>query len=478
VERFRARWALANATFYGGDPAEAMDQASALAAESAAAGLTVFEARCRCLIGLGVTWEDPVAGAAILDDAVALAREAGDGFALIDNQHCRANAQFLLGNLAAGEADMAAVRPLAEASGSGFHLGWDGGARALAAVVAADPAGAIGAGRAGQAVARRAGESNSDAMATQFLCFALADTGHPEEALREIAVAGELFARRPGWLTGTCLAAAEAYVLATAGRDEAAAPAAARSAERARQDGAPSFAGYGLLVTAAVRRRAGQFDRARAALSELDEMIDRGHGLFAAETGLERARLWRAMGEPDRAEETAHTALIAAFETGFRRVVLLALEELAYIAGASGAVNQAARILGACRAMRHVAGLVPSAEERRWIDGTTAAIVARLGDEAAEGALAEGERLCLDEAVGYVRRARGERGRPAAGWGSLTPTEHRVVDLVVGGLSNPQIADRLFMSRGTVKAHLAHVFAKLGVATRAELAAMAARHTS
>ncbi|MGH9010387.1 MAG: helix-turn-helix domain-containing protein [Acidimicrobiia bacterium] len=52
------------------------------------------------------------------------------------------------------------------------------------------------------------------------------------------------------------------------------------------------------------------------------------------------------------------------------------------------------------------------------------------------------------------------------------------MDLVVDGHSNPQIAERLFMSRGTVKAHLAHVFAKLGVSTRAELAAVAARRTA
>jgi DNA-binding CsgD family transcriptional regulator len=91
--------------------------------------------------------------------------------------------------------------------------------------------------------------------------------------------------------------------------------------------------------------------------------------------------------------------------------------------------------------------------------------------------LAEGEQLTLDGAIAYARRARGERGRPAAGWGSLTPTERQVVDLVVEGLSNPLIAERLLMSRGTVKAHLAHVFTKLGVSTRAELAAMAVRRS-
>ena len=47
--------------------------------------------------------------------------------------------------------------------------------------------------------------------------------------------------------------------------------------------------------------------------------------------------------------------------------------------------------------------------------------------------------------------------------------------LVAEGLTNPQIAQRLFIACGTVKAHLAHVFTKVGVSTRAELAAEAVR---
>src|SRR4029453_19617259 len=85
---------------------------------------------------------------------------------------------------------------------------------------------------------------------------------------------------------------------------------------------------------------------------------------------------------------------------------------------------------------------------------------------------AEGAGLTLEEAVVYVRRARGRGRRPSTGWGSLTPTELEVVRLVVDGLSNPEIGRRLFMSRGTVKAHLSHVYAKLGVANRTELATL------
>ena len=75
----------------------------------------------------------------------------------------------------------------------------------------------------------------------------------------------------------------------------------------------------------------------------------------------------------------------------------------------------------------------------------------------------------------YARRGRGARKRPSAGWASLTPTELQVVELAAEGLSNPEIARRLFIARGTVKTHLTHVFAKLGLTTRASLAAEATR---
>jgi DNA-binding CsgD family transcriptional regulator/tetratricopeptide (TPR) repeat protein len=76
-----------------------------------------------------------------------------------------------------------------------------------------------------------------------------------------------------------------------------------------------------------------------------------------------------------------------------------------------------------------------------------------------------------------IRRGRrGTRGRPQTGWPSLTPTERSVADLVAEGLSNPQIGDRLYISRRTVQAHLAHVFAKLDLTSRAQLAALVAEH--
>ena len=77
--------------------------------------------------------------------------------------------------------------------------------------------------------------------------------------------------------------------------------------------------------------------------------------------------------------------------------------------------------------------------------------------------------------AGIRRGRRGPRSRPQFGWQSLTPTEHAVADLVAEGLSNPQIGERLYISHRTVQTHLAHVFAKLDISSRAQLAAEVTR---
>jgi pimeloyl-ACP methyl ester carboxylesterase/DNA-binding CsgD family transcriptional regulator len=81
---------------------------------------------------------------------------------------------------------------------------------------------------------------------------------------------------------------------------------------------------------------------------------------------------------------------------------------------------------------------------------------------------------------GGLRRAArtGAGARPAraaTGWGSLTEAERITALLAAEGLSNPDIASRLFVSRHTVESHLKHVYAKLGVSSRVELAALALR---
>ncbi|MCZ0978638.1 helix-turn-helix transcriptional regulator [Streptomyces diastatochromogenes] len=79
-------------------------------------------------------------------------------------------------------------------------------------------------------------------------------------------------------------------------------------------------------------------------------------------------------------------------------------------------------------------------------------------------------------ALGVRRRMPRSSDRQAEGWGAITPSEMRVVRLVADGLTNRQVANRLFLSRHTVDAHLRNVFAKLGVSSRVELARLTAVH--
>ena len=60
------------------------------------------------------------------------------------------------------------------------------------------------------------------------------------------------------------------------------------------------------------------------------------------------------------------------------------------------------------------------------------------------------------------------------GWASLTAAELRVVSGVARGMTNRSIAEKLYLSRHTVDAHLKHVYLKLDIHSRVELTVLAA----
>jgi DNA-binding NarL/FixJ family response regulator len=65
--------------------------------------------------------------------------------------------------------------------------------------------------------------------------------------------------------------------------------------------------------------------------------------------------------------------------------------------------------------------------------------------------------------------------RSTTGGDPLTEREREIAELVAGGATNKQVAVALFVSDKTVERHLSNVYAKLGVRSRTELAAMLAR---
>jgi DNA-binding CsgD family transcriptional regulator len=180
----------------------------------------------------------------------------------------------------------------------------------------------------------------------------------------------------------------------------------------------------------------GEPDTARRRLDDFIRTSDPARTCLALPLAV-RALVARGEGDHDRAEELAHAAVADSPADAFGRLaVWTCLAVLAAVSteGGGGGHEVAARLAGAADGFAHSTGL------------------------ARPKATAE----LIDSVVGACRAA-------------LTPTELRVARAVADGLSNPQIAERMFISRRTVATHLTSIFRKLGISSRAELAAVAVR---
>ena len=201
-----------------------------------------------------------------------------------------------------------------------------------------------------------------------------------------------------------------------------------------------------------------------------------------------RAYVEIAQGEPDAAARDAYDALDLAARLGSDLTVPFALDCLAMVTGDADNHLMAARLFGAAEAARRHMGMVRIKVLDAAIEARVAALRDAMGEADFDAAWGEGAALSLAEAIAYAQRGRGARNRPSSGWASLTPAELDVVGLVCEGLGNKDIAARLFVSPRTVQAHLTHVYNKLGltsrvqlaqeVAARTQLAQEASRHTT
>ena len=185
---------------------------------------------------------------------------------------------------------------------------------------------------------------------------------------------------------------------------------------------------------------AGDLAAAAAAADELDALAAGRHGRVAATAALARGRVLAAAGDA-HAEETLEDAVRRFAVEGLRLDAARSRLELARLLARAGS-PAAADVAASARSELDALGADRDAD-------AAAALMRSLG----------------------VKAAAGPRRR-----GDLSRRETEVLRLLGEGLSNAEIAERLFISPKTAEHHVSRIYARLGVRSRAEAAAWAARN--
>ncbi len=137
--------------------------------------------------------------------------------------------------------------------------------------------------------------------------------------------------------------------------------------------------------------------------------------------------------------------------------------------------DAASRPLLRAMALEAAAGHFVDADDR---DQARAAFTRAVEVYASLGAAADVARLqATFRAHGIRRGPHAKHRRAQSGWDSLTATEIKIAAFVEEGLSNPEIAARLLLSRRTVATHVSHILKKLDVHSRIDIAREAALRT-
>ncbi|MGB3896837.1 MAG: LuxR family transcriptional regulator [Mycolicibacter sinensis] len=441
--------------------------------------------------------------------ALAGAREIGDPALLA--RALIACAYSTVFNADAAQPYFDEAAELARSSGDLWRLshilGWQGNA----AIVAGDPVTARAAAEEGLGIA----EAIGDRLDSRQCRYCL---GTAQQFQGELAAAGAQFdaviadADDAHDIMRKALGVGQkAYVLAYQG-ETTAARIAAEAALTVGAELGEGFTGFAYLAAAVAALAAGDALAAQEASEKARRHLSYSPGLFAVHgayyaraalatgdllearrrsddaatapgwylmVGLTtRAQVALAQGDHGQAESDAYEALAQC--SALKAYIGLPdiLECLAAQAVPTGRYREATRLCGAAHAARQRMGAARFQVDEARYQESIAALRAALGDTAFDEAWTAGTQLSIDEAIAYAQRGRGERKRPSAGWASLTPTELDVVRLVAEGLSNSEIGARLFVSPRTAQTHLTHVYTKLGLTSRVQLAQQATRQLS
>jgi DNA-binding CsgD family transcriptional regulator len=374
---------------------------------------------------------DPALGIAAAEEGQQLADSLGDGFVSRQCRWCKGLALSLRGHFAASQQLFTDVVTEAATVNDALYLG-------LGILSAARAQIQLGEVSAARVVATAAIEASAGLYGLQqVLCLGIA----AEAALADADV-----------------------------------PAAVEACDQAR-----TLADENLELAAAIMLPAASVALARGDLEQAgrwaDDAVAVALGAHRVVALSVRIRVARARGTTERAHRDAYDALAIAANTQAYAGIPDTLECLAQIAAENGSHREAAKLLGYGQAIRAETGqsrfAIYESAHRDSLQTTRNS----LGEPEFDALFSASSALSPREAITYALRGRGPRKRPASGWDALTPTEREVARLAGEGLANKEIGARLFISPRTVQTHLTHVYAKLGVSSRIQLAQHAERTT-
>ena len=224
----------------------------------------------------------------------------------------------------------------------------------------------------------------------------------------------------------------------------------------------------GALTDALAELTAGFTDT--EALDELEDLL------------ADAVRLAMEIGDTETAQAlVGHAAALAAdSEIPHREANALYCRALldhdtAGLLSAAERYGDATRPLLRAKALEAAAAEFVRADDR---DQARAAFTSAGDSYTALGAATDAARLqATFRGHGIRRGPHAKHRRAQSGWDSLTPTETKIAALVQDGLSNPEIAAKLLLSRRTVATHVSHILRKLGVHSRTDIAREAALRT-
>jgi predicted ATPase/DNA-binding CsgD family transcriptional regulator len=177
------------------------------------------------------------------------------------------------------------------------------------------------------------------------------------------------------------------------------------------------------------------------------------------------------LGDLKAARAALQEGLPASVAIGDRFVIPVGLTAFAGLAAKTGKHRMALRLAGAAEAYRDTYESALPEPNRAYLDSWLAPTLKTIGAAAARF-ISEGRQMTLAAALEYALADREEAWRPGLRR-TLTRRETEVAMLAARGLTNRDIAARLYLSVRTVEVHIDHILTKLGFRTRTQLAAWA-----